>query len=368
MRKNGQPGTNSAMAEGKKDRIIWVDVFRGLMIFAIAWGHALTVKSLAYNEFSCYIYSFHVPAFFFISGYLFKAKNQSFLPFLIKKTKTLLVPYCIFSLLSILFFWILGQTASQSLDVVVKTTDILPNIGGMLYANGATGYMKWNLPLWFIPCLFAMTLLFYGVNRMIEKLTGIIGFHLSMAIILLVSFSLAVLNFRSFHFSKLPFGFETVIYMLPFFTIGYWVKNGIDFKKIKTGCKAVICVAGLCIGVIMSIHFYGRVDYVSSVYGNIFMFYGCAMVSIAGYTMLAQFISWKWLGYMGRNTLSILLMHKFPIVFLQILLMNLLNNTLQGIVLAFVIAAISCVLSLGIGELIRHSCPAVLGEKRTFKG
>ena len=49
------------------NRIDYIDNYRGLGIILVILGHALSGRNLIYKQ----IYSFHMPAFYFISGYLF---------------------------------------------------------------------------------------------------------------------------------------------------------------------------------------------------------------------------------------------------------------------------------------------------------
>ena len=121
------------MASSRDTRIPWIDWFRAVMIFAIAWGHALCAEPTTFSVVNCYLYSFHVPAFFFISGYTFRS-GAGFRQYVIKKIRTLLIPYYVFSVVSILIFLFLGSVASAGLGVAITSTGLLPNILGMLYA------------------------------------------------------------------------------------------------------------------------------------------------------------------------------------------------------------------------------------------
>ena len=78
-------------------RITWVDMAKGYGIIAVFIGHLVQGGMLGN-----FVYSFHLPLFFFLSGYLFHA-NVDFLTFLKKKARSILVPY--FSLgIFIVFF------------------------------------------------------------------------------------------------------------------------------------------------------------------------------------------------------------------------------------------------------------------------
>jgi fucose 4-O-acetylase-like acetyltransferase len=70
------------------NRINWIDIAKGIGIFLVVLGHTGIPVKLSY-----WIYSFHMPLFFFISGMCFDiSKYQSFKSILLKKSKTLLLP------------------------------------------------------------------------------------------------------------------------------------------------------------------------------------------------------------------------------------------------------------------------------------
>lgn len=74
------------------DRIDYIDILRGIGILLMVMGHTNSFG----GYFDKFIHAFHVPMFFLISGYLFKAKFYT-LPMIIKKRmKTLLIPYFVF--------------------------------------------------------------------------------------------------------------------------------------------------------------------------------------------------------------------------------------------------------------------------------
>lgn len=50
------------------------------------------------EKFDKFIHAFHMPIFFFVSGFLYKRSDKKILYILIKKVKSLIVPYFIFGL------------------------------------------------------------------------------------------------------------------------------------------------------------------------------------------------------------------------------------------------------------------------------
>ena len=56
----------------KSTRILWMDVFRGLLILSVVIGHTT-------GKFNAYIYQFHMGAFFLASGFTTKQDSRSLL-------------------------------------------------------------------------------------------------------------------------------------------------------------------------------------------------------------------------------------------------------------------------------------------------
>ena len=93
----------------KTNRIYWIDLLRGLAIFLVVYGHILMFYQYQGIQLPTirFIYSFHMPLFFFISGFVsFKEKRQwnlfSFFQFIKNKTIYLLIPSTLFFLIYIL--------------------------------------------------------------------------------------------------------------------------------------------------------------------------------------------------------------------------------------------------------------------------
>ena len=128
---------------------------------------------------------------------------------------------------SILIFEILGKIAAEKLGEHMTSSGFGNNILGMLYGSGATGNMQWNLPLWFIPCLFVTLLIFYPIEAMLRKKKTLSPVVLSFFLVL------SFLNFYVLKKKTLPFGLETAIYLIPFFVLGYLAKN---FRSRKSLC------------------------------------------------------------------------------------------------------------------------------------
>lgn len=127
------------------DRIISVDVFKGLLILFVVIGHAFT-----FNE-TRYIFWFHMPAFFMVSGFFLKPnidKNE-----IKKKFVRLVIPYLTFSF--IFGFLARGGNIPETMKCTLY--------GGFRNTTPYTG------PYYFINALFVSIIFFYLGEYFIQK-------------------------------------------------------------------------------------------------------------------------------------------------------------------------------------------------------
>ena len=127
-------------------RIEYIDIARGIGILLVVLGHNdfALVSPFAYKV----IYSFHMPLFFFLSGY-FINPSIGFWEFIKKRFNSLLKPY-LFTIFMIYFF-------SVSFEKMSFQTAIF-RITKSLYGSGY--YIDW-VQLWFLPQLFVVSLYAY---------------------------------------------------------------------------------------------------------------------------------------------------------------------------------------------------------------
>ncbi len=89
-----------------------LDITKGILIFLVVWGHAIQFGfGYNYEEVGCYwkdnvfkgIYSFHMPLFMAISGYLFYYSNKKpFKEVILSKFKSIGIPYLAYCTISVL--------------------------------------------------------------------------------------------------------------------------------------------------------------------------------------------------------------------------------------------------------------------------
>lgn len=127
-----------------------IDIMRGIGIFLVVFAHILKQN----NVFSIkdWIYSLHMPLFFFISG-MFIKKNELFKSFFWKKLVTIVIPYFVWAAISLLY-WVLIESRFRTID----DFNLIKGILGIPYANG--NWLPYNEVLWFLPVLFITSIIF----------------------------------------------------------------------------------------------------------------------------------------------------------------------------------------------------------------
>jgi fucose 4-O-acetylase-like acetyltransferase len=142
-------------------RLHWIDVLKGIGIMLVVFAHYSLPTAL-----DTYIFSFHMPLFFFISGFLFDFGKyaESAANFVKGRFRSLIVPYFCFALLTCLFYFLL-DTVFQSgvVNIDFFNNSVIYGFYSILYALGPL--VSYNPPLWFLSCLFVTELLFYGIAK-----------------------------------------------------------------------------------------------------------------------------------------------------------------------------------------------------------
>ena len=138
---------------GSVSRISWIDFCKGIGIFLVVLGHTLRDKNIV-----MYIYSFHMPLFFFLSGIVFNSTKFDWKTLLKSRFNSLLLPYVFFYLIT-LFYYIVVESHFRSIGVTS-----LQSFAGMFLAAQIEDYMSHNGILWFLPCLFVVELLCFTVK------------------------------------------------------------------------------------------------------------------------------------------------------------------------------------------------------------
>lgn len=177
-------------------RLFWADALRGLLIIIVVLGHSLQhgdyENRLSWNI----IYSFHMAAFFVISGYVGYKESYN-ISSLIGKTRQLLLPF---------ISWTIVET-------IINETDF-SRLGSVLL-HPDTSY-------WFVYVLFIILSIFMLIMSFSKK-TGLNSDYLLVGGVTLLILIMVITEFRllGFQFISLYFGFYVLGYMLRKYKIQF---------------------------------------------------------------------------------------------------------------------------------------------------
>lgn len=242
-----------------------------------------------------YIYGFHMPLFFFLSGLVCNEKKYSWKSFLKSRFNTLIIPYIVFYLLTWLY-WLFIERSFRPIDL----TWWQPLVG-MVYGAQWHGLMAHNGILWFLPCLFVTEVLFFAVSQIDNK------WRQSIVVVLLAVVGLMIKT-------NLPWCINIAMVALQFF----WLGN-LGRKKLIEGNKDAFSISGLVIAllligvfVLLSPVWDNHINMATCIYGNLLGFELLSMIGITSLVLLCKTLITNRIGggQLGRNTLIIFALHQ----------------------------------------------------------
>lgn len=254
----------------------WIDVLKGVGIIFVIIGHV----SLS-SEFSRWIYTFHMPLFFILSGFLWSRSSEriTIKEFCVKRIKSILWPYVFFRILLIIY-WCIVESHFRHLDIG---------------------------PIWFLIVLFFAEItafLFLNTKRSILK---------SMSIVMGAILVLYIFRICNIDNNNIGAWLMRCMDGFMWYTVGHLVgimdiESKISNKRVL---KIVLMLVLLCISLIIS-RINGNVSIWSNSFGNYIWFIiggvvGTLFIACVCKEVLSKN---KLLEYYGRNTITILATHE----------------------------------------------------------
>lgn len=187
-------------------RINWIDCWKGIAIVTVVAGHTLDLT------IAKYIFWFHMPLFFFISGYLYKEKYD-YLSFFKQKFFHLIVPYIsfliLFSLPTVAIYIYEFLQTKQSESVYQLLSFIFKQLYGGQILTGSFDIF------WFFSCLFFTHQLYNFIYTKFGNYNSLIN------IIVLNFYCLAMVDCWFFNDIQFPWNINVVLMALPFYWLGH---------------------------------------------------------------------------------------------------------------------------------------------------
>ena len=277
-----------------QERIGYLDLARGFCICIVMLFHIVGILQWEFPGDRALFSSFMLPPFFFISGFLYK-EEDSIRTFFIKKVNRLLVPFLFFYLItSVIIPNVLHYAAGMDFDTVAGIKSLWAFVWPGVYPN---------VPLWFLWCLFLVSLLFRLIHHISRRFSG----QTRKIVLTVACFCLAFPAYVADYYDTPDVAclIKTLIY-LPFFCVGFDSRDFLTDNQTKAGTAVKTLRLITCFLVaLLPLLLYGvdvMVDavlfYISGLAGSFFV------VSFSSLINRLPVIS-----YLGRNSIVIILTH-----------------------------------------------------------
>ena len=332
----------------------WIDLAKGLAMILVIFAHSMEWFSsdLGVKTFLLpLIYSFHIPLFFYVSGFLF-SKNISIGKFSKKLLKNFVLPYITFSVIIISLDAIKIYLLKSEDDIVIKDKiiDILTQ-------------EHYNV-LWFVAALMLIEITAYFICKIDNN---------KLLIVVAMLFVVIAYGYYKFINKMLPWCIDEVIYAMPFFLLGYVTKKSDNQEKLlEIKYSPIYLILGVGANII-NLMINKSVRYVNMFkcdFGNIFLFYISAIFMLLFVLSLCKKIgSINFLNYIGKNSLVYYALHLTAFQFVFHFLQPIFNNTVIEYFIFCIVSTVLVLIAMTIVNIIFTKTPLCIfiGKPRKKK-
>lgn len=289
-----------------KKRIDYIDITKALGMLTIMWGHIAIGKSVTF------VYTFHIPLFFFLSGMVFvQDKYPDFWSFVKRRIQTLIVPYIVYSFITWAIWAVFSYVSHAKVD-----SFWMPLLETFV-AQGSEGYLVHNVPLWFVSCLFVVELAYFWIAKLPDIWNLIIC-------VLLAVVSYVLVNYCSFFdFTTLPWSIEVAMAAILFYASGHLFIKHVGHQEFEQLVNKKRWVSFLVVLALFIVVFYGglyngKVSMGHASMHNPFIFYPIAYLGLFAFITMCSLVAQskindcKWMNivkWFGQNSFIAMVIH-----------------------------------------------------------
>ena len=268
------------------------------------------------------IYSFHMPLFFLLSGYLVKeTQHRKLFMFMKNKFMTRIVPFFFFNILVLPCYFINEKISNQSIDV-----SRLFQLSLYLLA----GTPVFNYITWFLTCLFSVEVINYFLYPVLRKSRIVLCMAMVLFYIMGWGFSCkaAIIN----QYITIPnyWYIQEALVAYSFYLFGNLIAAcPILHKKMNPYLNVfLLLLTATCVFATFNLNngpfkFYPVVLFASGGYGSFLLF---PLTAIAGSLCIISasrlMPSFSFMSFLGRNTLSLMGLDGILFNFVNIVFIN----------------------------------------------
>jgi acyltransferase len=281
------------------DRYSFIDNAKAIGIVLVVLGHSRGLP----EALSHLIFGFHVPLFFFISGFLIKPEKlkERVGSNARKILRSLGLPYLLFFALAWLY-WLTTRNIGGKALLSAGRAWYGP-LAGLF--SGLESNLYIDPPLWFFPCLI-MTVIVYQASRKFLSLKISTGLFVALAFVLAIIWPLSSPS------ARLPLGLDNMWIALAFYAMGQYlrVENALITTYRSRGVLAVVFLIAFSL-LAYAVTLTGRVDLANMQFGMLPALYlPTALFGIVATLAISQCLPRSRLAdWLSENTLTIFPAH-----------------------------------------------------------
>lgn len=274
-----------------RHRIDWIDYIKGFILFVVCLDHIIPYGTYT-KEILVLFNPMKMPCFFFISGILFSIrKYKTFSSYFVSKTKSLLIPYILLSLLFLSMDpFLYSDNLFTNFSVESYRKYVVVNSCIPISVHSRVSFILFQLEsiflfgmsssialsMWFVFTLYCVCLIYYVIskNRYIK--------YLSVLFCLFIDILLIKMDIL------LPFNFSVTLSAMLFFFLGNEFKSYIKNRLCKYTTKKIRLIS-----IILGVLYFllapqlTMVDFKVNNWGdNIYLF---VFTSLCGITFIIHF-------------------------------------------------------------------------------
>ncbi len=277
-------------------RSSYIDIAKGIGIILVVLGHTYGIPAMLYDT----IYSFHMPLFFIISGYVYnqdKYNNFKFSQIASDRAKRYLVPFYVFAGINLVLTLAFNLVFRH---IPITLSAIKTYILGTLYCYANIEHMPNCSPIWFFMTLFIGGIIFWAIMKFSHKTRPIWA-------VLLLAISYILYLFVDF---RLPLNLAPTGAAVFFMYVGYLTKR---YNLLKHHTLILLFIVGL----VASYFNKTNVGMNENIYGNLFLFLIAAICLSLSILLLCKLFAEfsnpinKFLKWLGSNTVLIVAFNYF---------------------------------------------------------